>query len=118
LKITATNNSPIFIKPQNTDITSSSEVNQSNNQQIQHDNYKYVQVNAKDIAQAIDEVNKKLAFHNKRLQFSIHDKTKKILVKVVDELTGEVIREIPPEKVLDMVAMTWEEIGLLVDEKA
>ncbi|HEX3010710.1 MAG TPA: flagellar protein FlaG [Syntrophomonadaceae bacterium] len=114
MEITAINMNPDILKLQ-TDITSGKDVSGKNNQQAQND--KDTMVKTEDIAEAIKEVNKKLTFHNKRLQFSVHDKTKQIMVKVVDELTGEVIREIPPKKVLDMVAMTWEEIGLLVDEK-
>jgi len=82
------------------------------------DNAPEAAISQEKIAQAIEEVNKALAVHNTRLEFSIHEKTKGIMVKVVDEKTGEVIREVPPKRVLDMVAMTWEEIGLLVDEKA
>lgn len=66
---------------------------------------------------AIAQINKTLALHNTRLEFSIHNRTKGIMVKVINETTGELIREVPPERVLDMVAMTWEELGLLVDEK-
>lgn len=39
------------------------------------------------------------------------------MVKVIDAETEEVIREIPPEKILDLVAMIWEMIGLIVDER-
>jgi flagellar protein FlaG len=39
------------------------------------------------------------------------------MVKVIDENTGEVIREIPPKKILDMVANMLELAGLLVDER-
>lgn len=82
------------------------------------DNSQDQPVSAEEIAKAIQEVNKTLALHNTRLEFSIHEKTKGIIVKVMDEKTGEVIREVPSKKVLDMVAMTWEELGLIVDEKA
>lgn len=77
-----------------------------------------IPVSAEEISQAIEKINKTLAPHNTRLEFSIHDKTKGIMVKVIDENTGEIIREVPPKKVLDMVAMTWDELGLIVDEKA
>lgn len=66
----------------------------------------------------VEQVNKLLSVHNTRLEFSVHEKTKGIIVKVVNDQTGELIREVPPERVLNMVAMIWEQIGLLVDEKA
>jgi flagellar protein FlaG len=39
------------------------------------------------------------------------------MVKVVDSETGEVIREIPPEKLLDMFANMLELAGLIIDER-
>ncbi len=50
-------------------------------------------------------------------QFSIHKKTKQILIKLVDSKTKEVIKEIPPEKILDAVASLCETAGLFVDKK-
>lgn len=51
-------------------------------------------------------------------RFSIHQATHQVMVKVVNIETGQVIREIPPQKVLDMVAKMQEMVGLLVDERA
>jgi flagellar protein FlaG len=39
------------------------------------------------------------------------------MVKVLNTDTGQVIREIPPEKNLDFVAKLWEMAGILVDER-
>jgi flagellar protein FlaG len=39
------------------------------------------------------------------------------MVKVIDINTREVIREIPPEKILDMVATMLEMAGIIVDER-
>ncbi len=52
-----------------------------------------------------------------RFEFNIHEATNKVMVKVVDKETDEIIREIPPEKILDMVAKMWELAGLFIDEK-
>lgn len=51
------------------------------------------------------------------LDISIHDKTNQILVKVIDKDTGELIREIPPEKTLDLVAKMMELAGIIIDAK-
>ncbi len=69
------------------------------------------------VIEAIEKANRALETNNAYLKFSIHDKTHQIMVKVVDSQTNEVIRELPPEKVLDMVARMWELAGILVDEK-
>lgn len=69
------------------------------------------------VINAIEKANKAFSGANKRFVFSIHEKTKEIMVKVIDSDTNEVIREIPPEKILDMVAKMWEMAGLIVDER-
>ena len=71
----------------------------------------------KDVFKAIEMANISLELPQTMFEFSIHEKTREIMVKVIDEGTGEVIREIPPEKILDMVAKMWEIAGILVDEK-
>ncbi len=53
---------------------------------------------------------------NLELRFKIHEPTKEIIARVVNRETGEVIREIPPEKFLDMVAKLRELAGVFVDE--
>ncbi|SHH84535.1 flagellar protein FlaG [Caloranaerobacter azorensis DSM 13643] len=74
-------------------------------------------VNEEELIRAIETVNKSVKIYDRRLEFSVHEKTKEIIVKVIDTNTDEVIREIPPEKILDMVAKLWEMVGILVDEK-
>lgn len=51
------------------------------------------------------------------LEISIHEKTHDIMVKVLNKETGELIREVPREKTLDLVAKMMEIAGILVDEK-
>ncbi|MGE5630860.1 MAG: flagellar protein FlaG [Caulobacteraceae bacterium] len=67
--------------------------------------------------QVIEKANKAISGAMCSFEFSIHEKTKEIMVKVLDKDTGKIIREIPPEKILDMVAKMWEMAGILVDER-
>ncbi len=69
------------------------------------------------ILETIEKANDAKVFQRTKLKFSIHDETKEIMVKVIDEKTDEIIREIPPEKILDMVGHMWELAGILVDKK-
>jgi flagellar protein FlaG len=84
---------------------------------IMHKKEYELSLSEKAIIQAIEKANKALAGPTTNLSFSIHKETKEIMVKVINSETQEVIREIPPEKVLDMVAKMMEMAGLLVDEK-
>ena len=65
----------------------------------------------------IEKANKALSGGTRSFEFSIHEATKQIVVKVIDSESHEVIREIPNEKILDMVAKMWEMSGMFVDER-
>lgn len=67
------------------------------------------------IKKAVEDINKKAS--NSEAIFGIHEGTNRVTIKIVDKRTKEVIRELPPERTLDMIARVWEMAGLLVDEK-
>ena len=71
----------------------------------------FLPISEKAFIEAIEKANKVLTGAETQFEFSIHEKTKEIMVKVIDINTREVIREIPPEKILDMVAtmLKWLE---------
>ncbi|MBQ8945531.1 MAG: flagellar protein FlaG [Lachnospiraceae bacterium] len=54
---------------------------------------------------------------NSEAVFGIHDGTNRVTIKIVDKKTKETIKELPPEKTLDMIAKVWEMAGIMVDEK-
>ncbi len=75
------------------------------------------EVSAEKVKDAISEINKKIAPTQTECSFKYHEKTHRISITVKDKETDKVIREIPPEKTLDMIAKTLELAGILVDEK-
>lgn len=70
-----------------------------------------------DLQKAIDDTNRILFDRNDRFEFKIHEGTNRMIVKLVDNETDEIIKEIPSEKILDLVASIWDLVGILVDEK-
>lgn len=74
-----------------------------------------VPVSEEQLIRAIERAIHAMQGKTTSLEFAVHEKTKQIMVKVLDQETGEVIREIPPEKTLDFVAKLWEMAGLFVD---
>lgn len=71
----------------------------------------------KRLIEAIEKTNKAIEGTSCSFRYSVHDVTKQIMVKVIDRNTHEVIKEFPPEKILDMVAKMWEVAGIIVDER-
>ena len=67
------------------------------------------------IKKALEKFNKNRG--NSEAIYGIHEGTNRVTIKIVDKDTKEVIKELPPEKTLDMIAKVWEMAGILVDEK-
>ncbi|WP_138496182.1 flagellar protein FlaG [Paenibacillus pinistramenti] len=65
----------------------------------------------------VDNALKALSGPDRELEVSIHEKTHAIMVKVLNKDTGEVIREVPPEKTLDAISKLMEVAGILIDKK-
>ncbi|WP_051569429.1 flagellar protein FlaG [Alkaliphilus transvaalensis] len=75
------------------------------------------QFSEEKVIKAVEKANKSFEPFDRRFEISIHEKTKNIMVKVIDSARDEVIREIPSEKLLDMVAHMLEVAGILVDQR-
>lgn len=69
------------------------------------------------LKKAIAEMNKKINNTNQEAVFGVHEQTNRVMIKIIDKETKEVVKEFPPEKTLDMIAKLWEMAGILVDEK-
>ena len=100
--------------------TLSNEVKQQN--EIQKNNPKENELgneklSKKTIKDAIENTNRKLVSTDRKFEFSINEETNDVIIRVINKETDEVIREIPSEKILDMVAKMMELAGLFIDEK-
>jgi len=73
------------------------------------------QASPEQIKRAVEQLNKKMS-HSSAV-FGIHEETNRVTIKIIDKETREVIKELPPEKTLDMIAKVWEMAGILVDER-
>ena len=75
------------------------------------------QQESEQLKKAIAEMNRRINNSNEEAVFGVHEDTNRIMIKIMDKETKEVIKEFPPEKTLDMIARIWEMAGILVDEK-
>jgi flagellar protein FlaG len=64
----------------------------------------------------VSEINKVIN-QNTIAEFGYNEPTNRITIKIKDKETDEVIKEIPSEKALEMLAKAWELAGIMVDEK-
>ncbi|MNO27510.1 flagellar protein FlaG [compost metagenome] len=70
------------------------------------------------VIQQLEKAIRAVQGPEKAYEISVHQQTHTIMVKVFDKQTGDLIREIPQEKLLDVAANLMELNGLIFDEKA
>lgn len=77
------------------------------------------QPSAAQLKTAVEKINSVLRQANRNLEFSVDDETKRVVVKVVDTETGELIRQLPSEETLAISRAIGEiQRGLLLRQKA
>jgi flagellar protein FlaG len=73
----------------------------------------------REIKKAVAKLNKFLEGDNAHAVYEMHDKFKNdLMIKIIDDKTKEVLMEVPPKKILDMVAKLCELVGVVFDKKA
>lgn len=96
-------------------VKSSEADGQQDGRQDQNAQAQQQQPSQEQLKKIIEQINKKA--NNSEVQFGVHEKTNRITIKIIDKETKETIKELPPEKTLDMIAKAWELAGLMVDER-
>lgn len=71
-----------------------------------------------DIAATVGKLNELFLIFDKSVKFQVDRSSGDIRVKIIDNASQEVIREYPPERVVDILRRIREAVGVLVDEKA
>lgn len=88
--------------------------NESNESNEKHGH----QLNIKTVIEELSKANKKSLFINKGIQFNIHEETNRIFVSIINkDQDNEVIKEIPPSELLDLMAKVIEQVGIFYDKK-
>lgn len=69
------------------------------------------------LAKITKGLNEMVKVFNRKIDFVVHEDTQRMMVKVVDTENGKVLREIPPEEILDLVAKMQKAFGIIFDVK-
>ncbi|MFH0925223.1 MAG: flagellar protein FlaG [bacterium] len=84
----------------------------------ENDTLTFNEISLEQIEKAVDQVDKIVQSINKRLSFFVDKESGRFAVKVIDKETNKVIRQIPPEEILNLSARIKEMVGILLDEKS
>jgi flagellar protein FlaG len=71
-----------------------------------------------DLNAAVKKINESMPPSAQSLQFSIDEDSKDIVVKVIDQSTKEVVRQIPTEEALEIAKSLDKMRGLLIRQTA
>jgi len=68
------------------------------------------------LQQMIERANRQLSgAGNQHLSFGYEERLNRLYVQIKDNATGEVVREIPPQKLIEQQAAMSEMIGIIID---
>ena len=70
----------------------------------------------KQVEKALQQINKTMETYHTEIRFFLHEDSVEYMVKVIKSEDDTVIREIPPKKILDIVAHVKEMLGIIVDK--
>ena len=68
------------------------------------------------LEQEIEKLNDTVQTFHEHLSFELHETSELLMVQLVDLSQNEVIKEMPPEDMLDTIGHIRETIGMIVDE--
>ena len=91
---------------------------QATNQKVKEVQQPVKSVDLPDLEELASDVQKNLnIMHNVDLQFSVHKASGQMMITVIDESTGKVVREIPSSEILELAAKMDEMVGMIFDQK-
>jgi flagellar protein FlaG len=69
-----------------------------------------------DMQSLVNLLNKESSSYGERITFSYNEKANSIIMRVIDDKTLEVVKEIPPKDAVKLVENIREYVGVLIDE--
>jgi flagellar protein FlaG len=75
-------------------------------------------VTEENVKKAVDKFNSLLEGNHAHFEYEVYGKFKDTVIKLVDNNTKKVIKEIPPKNIIDMVDKFCELAGFFVNGKA
>lgn len=74
------------------------------------------QQTSRQLQQAVEKLKQNMKSQTEAV-FGFHEGTNRVMIKIVDKDTKDIIKEYPPEETLDMIQKVWEMAGIMVDER-
>ena len=69
------------------------------------------------LKEVVERLNSAEDFHDRGIRFSVDEETGKVVVRIVDSSTNEVVKQIPSEEILRMARNIDEFLGLYLNKR-
>ena len=69
-----------------------------------------------DVKMAVSELNRLAGSFNEKVQFSLDDRTNRVIIKLIDRDTNEVVSEIPSKYSIRLLEHFQQSMGIFIDE--
>ena len=101
--------------PKLSSLSQSNGVNPEDN--TEQNSSQQVSLTKEDLETVASDLSDFMQSLNTDIEFSIHEKSGRMMVKVVDTKTHDVLKEFPPEELLDTIGAIRDYVGALLDKK-
>ncbi len=102
----------------NVDVLKPSDVERPSKELLPQDKAAEQPSSPAQLDQSIKKINESLKANGQGLEFTLDDDNGKVIVKVIDQGTKEVIRQMPSEEALEIAKAMDQAIGLLIKQTA
>lgn len=91
---------------------------QNNNDRMQKELQKELEkLDSKQLEDVFDDFKKKFDYLNKHLKVEIDEELNRPVVRIIDNETNEVVRELPPEEMVQLAKKIDQMVGLLFEKE-
>ena len=94
----------------------SSITNLNEQQTIERQKATNIKPTRENVENVVDALNSAAKSVDRRISFSYNKKANRVIMKVSDPNTNDIIREIPPKEVVRLLERFHELLGMFVDE--
>ncbi|KUO70122.1 MAG: flagellar biosynthesis protein FlaG [Desulfosporosinus sp. BRH_c37] len=70
-----------------------------------------------EVEKAVEKLNRLMGIIDKRVELRVDEKSKRVVVKIIDKQNDEVLDEIPSQRALDILNSFSDMIGLMFDKR-
>ena len=70
-----------------------------------------------EVEKGVEKLNRLMGIIDKRYEYSVHENSHRLSVKIVDQQSGEILAEIPSKRALEILDSFTQMAGLFFDKK-